>query len=139
NRRWRWSRFTSPKRSATWSTGPSRSVARWDTRATCRWNASIETPARPASTTVPRRCTAWSSRGTWSRRCWRTAPPSGRRAAWPDGPGPGEAADMRSAPELEPLVDPERLGAYLAEHLPGFGEGELQIERHMAGHSNETF
>src|SRR5436853_6891851 len=46
---------------------------------------------------------------------------------------------MRSAPELEPLVDPERLGLYLAENLPGFGEGELQIERHMAGHSNETF
>jgi aminoglycoside phosphotransferase (APT) family kinase protein len=47
---------------------------------------------------------------------------------------------VKSAPELEPLLDPERLGAYLRTHMPDLQEpGELEIERHMAGHSNETF
>jgi aminoglycoside phosphotransferase (APT) family kinase protein len=35
------------------------------------------------------------------------------------------------------LVDPEALEAYLDSHLPG--DGELAVERHQAGHSNETF
>lgn len=38
---------------------------------------------------------------------------------------------------LPPLVDSSKLGAYLAERLPG--SGELVVERHQAGHSNETF
>jgi aminoglycoside phosphotransferase (APT) family kinase protein len=38
---------------------------------------------------------------------------------------------------LPPLVDEARLASYLDEHLPG--EGDVQIERHQAGHSNETF
>ena len=41
--------------------------------------------------------------------------------------------------ELEPLVDPARLAAYLEAHLPGGLPGSLEVERHMAGHSNETF
>ena len=35
------------------------------------------------------------------------------------------------------LVDPAALGPFLAERLPG--DGALEIERHQAGHSNETF
>lgn len=35
------------------------------------------------------------------------------------------------------LVDPARLRDYLASKLPG--EGEFTVERHIAGHSNETF
>jgi aminoglycoside phosphotransferase (APT) family kinase protein len=35
------------------------------------------------------------------------------------------------------LVDPDALEAYLAEAVPG--DGELVVERHQAGHSNETF
>jgi len=46
---------------------------------------------------------------------------------------------VQSAPELEPLVDPVRLGAYLGSRLPELGVGDLQVERHVAGHSNETF
>lgn len=36
-----------------------------------------------------------------------------------------------------PLVDPEALGRYLDDKLPG--AGPFQVERHRAGHSNETF
>ncbi len=43
---------------------------------------------------------------------------------------PGEAG-------LPPLVDPSSLERYLAGVLPG--DGELSVERHQAGHSNETF
>jgi aminoglycoside phosphotransferase (APT) family kinase protein len=46
---------------------------------------------------------------------------------------------VRGASELEPLVDPERLAAYLRAHLPGFGSEEIAVERHVAGHSNETY
>ena len=35
------------------------------------------------------------------------------------------------------LVDPAALESYLAERLPG--EGDLVVQRHRAGHSNETF
>ena len=38
---------------------------------------------------------------------------------------------------LPPLVDEAALRKYLDDHLPG--EGELNVERHQAGHSNETF
>lgn len=38
---------------------------------------------------------------------------------------------------LPQLVDAEALSSYLAAHLPG--EGEVTVERHQAGHSNETF
>lgn len=42
-----------------------------------------------------------------------------------------------AAPGLEPLIDPDALTAYLDAH---FGNNvELDIERHQAGHSNETF
>jgi len=43
--------------------------------------------------------------------------------------------------ELEPLVDPDALARYLDERLPSSaGAGSpLQVERHRAGHSNETF
>ncbi|HVE75193.1 MAG TPA: phosphotransferase family protein [Actinomycetota bacterium] len=46
--------------------------------------------------------------------------------------------DQNSAqPDIEAqLVDQESLAQYLNEHL---GEGELSIQRHSAGHSNETF
>ena len=40
-------------------------------------------------------------------------------------------------PELGPLVDAASLRRYLDRHLPG--DGELEVERHLAGHSNETF
>ena len=46
---------------------------------------------------------------------------------------------MRSAPELEPLVDPERLAAYLRTRMPGLEGAEIEVERHVAGHSNETY
>ncbi len=39
--------------------------------------------------------------------------------------------------ELPPLVDQSALAAYLNERLPG--SDELVVERHQAGHSNETF
>lgn len=38
---------------------------------------------------------------------------------------------------LPPLVDEQALAGYLDRELPG--DGELSIERHKAGHSNETF
>jgi aminoglycoside phosphotransferase (APT) family kinase protein len=54
--------------------------------------------------------------------------------------------------DLEPLVDPVALERFLLERLPQMGEGIrqvaqpsadgtrfIEIERHMAGHSNETF
>jgi aminoglycoside phosphotransferase (APT) family kinase protein len=46
--------------------------------------------------------------------------------------------------ELEPLVDPRALKRYLRERLPevaavAAGAGSIEIERHLAGHSNETF
>lgn len=43
----------------------------------------------------------------------------------------------RSTSLDEQLVDPRRLQSYLARHLPG--DGDLIVERHIAGHSNETF
>ena len=46
---------------------------------------------------------------------------------------------MRSAPELEPLVDPEALTSYLKRQFPELTGGPVTLERHMAGHSNETF
>ncbi len=46
---------------------------------------------------------------------------------------------MRSAPELEPLVDPKALGSYLGGRFPKLPAESLAVERHMAGHSNETF
>ena len=45
--------------------------------------------------------------------------------------------DAISETELQPLVDPGALERYLAQVLPG--AGALQVERHQAGHSNETF
>ena len=39
--------------------------------------------------------------------------------------------------QLPPLVDQRALAAYLQERLPG--GGELEVRRHRAGHSNETF
>jgi len=50
--------------------------------------------------------------------------------------------------DLEPLVDPFALDRYLRAHLPEVaggrredaeGERSIEIERHVAGHSNETF
>jgi aminoglycoside phosphotransferase (APT) family kinase protein len=38
---------------------------------------------------------------------------------------------------LPPLVDEAALSRYLDEHLPG--GGDVVVERHQAGHSNETF
>ena len=38
---------------------------------------------------------------------------------------------------LPPLVDEAALALYLNEQLPG--EGDVAVERHQAGHSNETF
>jgi aminoglycoside phosphotransferase (APT) family kinase protein len=46
---------------------------------------------------------------------------------------------VRSAPELEPLVDAEALTSYLRERFPELATEELTLERHKAGHSNETF
>jgi aminoglycoside phosphotransferase (APT) family kinase protein len=40
--------------------------------------------------------------------------------------------------ELEPLVEPDRLRDYLRPRL-GPGIKDLRVERHTAGHSNETF
>src|SRR5439155_10430341 len=50
----------------------------------------------------------------------------------------GPAADPQ---DLTGLIDPERLRAYLAEKLPGgsAADAPLQIRRHEAGYSNETF
>lgn len=42
-----------------------------------------------------------------------------------------------AGPGLDPLIDPEALENYLNEH---FGDRQpLEIQRHQAGHSNETF
>jgi aminoglycoside phosphotransferase (APT) family kinase protein len=42
--------------------------------------------------------------------------------------------------DLEPLVDPLALDRFLRAHLPDAkGAGSIEIERHLAGHSNETF
>lgn len=38
--------------------------------------------------------------------------------------------------QLPQLIDPAGLSAFLEEHL---GPGDLEVERHRAGHSNETF
>lgn len=38
---------------------------------------------------------------------------------------------------LPPLIDEAALEAYLGDRLPG--EGPIRVERHQAGHSNETF
>ena len=46
---------------------------------------------------------------------------------------------MRSAPELEPLVDPEALTSYLERQFREATGEPVALERHMAGHSNETF
>ena len=45
--------------------------------------------------------------------------------------GPGSADVER------PLVDPEALSRYLDDKVPG--DGTFSVERHQAGHSNETF
>lgn len=42
-----------------------------------------------------------------------------------------------AGPRLPPLVDEERLAAYLERHLPG--GAPLRVRRLRAGHSNETF
>ncbi|HEV3474025.1 MAG TPA: phosphotransferase family protein [Actinomycetota bacterium] len=47
----------------------------------------------------------------------------------PAGPGAADAD--------RPLVDEEALSAYLDDKVPG--EGPFDVERHQAGHSNETF
>jgi aminoglycoside phosphotransferase (APT) family kinase protein len=46
-----------------------------------------------------------------------------------------EAAEEEAG--LPPLVDPPSLERYLATAFPG--DGALSVERHQAGHSNETF
>jgi aminoglycoside phosphotransferase (APT) family kinase protein len=46
---------------------------------------------------------------------------------------------LRSEPELEPLVDSERLDGYLRTRMPDVEPAEIEVERLMAGHSNETF
>src|SRR5437879_12171959 len=48
-----------------------------------------------------------------------------------------EATTPPEGSTLPPLVDPESLEKYLAEKVPG--GGEFSVERHQAGHSNETF
>jgi aminoglycoside phosphotransferase (APT) family kinase protein len=51
-----------------------------------------------------------------------------------------DANTTRAGGPLEPLVDPEALGRYLADALPGPEAGEpIQVERIRGGHSNETF
>lgn len=42
-----------------------------------------------------------------------------------------------AAPGLDPLIDPDALTSYLDAHLGD--HAELDIRRHQAGHSNETF
>ncbi len=46
---------------------------------------------------------------------------------------------MRSAPELEPLVDEAALTSHLQERFAELADRPMSVERHMAGHSNETF
>jgi aminoglycoside phosphotransferase (APT) family kinase protein len=50
-----------------------------------------------------------------------------------------ERGSSPSSSHFEPLVDRTALAAYLHAHLPGGLTGDLQVERHVAGHSNETF
>jgi len=45
--------------------------------------------------------------------------------------------DVQAEAGLPPLVDPSSLERYLKTALPG--EGPFSVERHLAGHSNETF
>ena len=53
--------------------------------------------------------------------------------------GPAQPTQASRAP-LPPLVDPDALGRYLAQALPGpDAEMPLQVERIRGGHSNETF
>jgi aminoglycoside phosphotransferase (APT) family kinase protein len=47
------------------------------------------------------------------------------------------AAGPRAEDRERPLVDPEALELFLDQRLPG--SGPVEVERHMAGHSNETF
>lgn len=49
--------------------------------------------------------------------------------------------EPRNAPGLEPLVDRARLSSFLRAHRPDLvqADDEVDVERHMAGHSNETF
>ena len=53
-----------------------------------------------------------------------------------DEPTTAPASDQAEA-GLPPLVDPPSLDRFLSTAVPG--EGELHVERHQAGHSNETF
>ncbi len=55
--------------------------------------------------------------------------------------GSRKAASTSSTSNTASLVDPARLRAYLREHLPGGSapDAELQLQRHEAGYSNETF
>jgi aminoglycoside phosphotransferase (APT) family kinase protein len=48
-----------------------------------------------------------------------------------------DPAGPRTEDGDHPLVDPEALTRYLDDRLPG--EGAFDVERHRAGHSNETF
>jgi len=54
-------------------------------------------------------------------------------------PAGDHPAQSLAREDLEPLLDPEALARYLDRHLEGGLTGPLHIERHMAGHSNETF
>ena len=47
-------------------------------------------------------------------------------------------ADDESEEYFERLVDPDRLRSYLAERLGPVEDDEFDVERHPAGHSNET-
>jgi aminoglycoside phosphotransferase (APT) family kinase protein len=48
-----------------------------------------------------------------------------------------EVATTSGEAGLPPLVHPPSLERYLADAIPG--DGEFSVERHQAGHSNETF
>jgi aminoglycoside phosphotransferase (APT) family kinase protein len=48
-----------------------------------------------------------------------------------------EATGPRTGDAGRPLVDPQALSRYLDDRLPG--DGPFEVERHRAGHSNETF
>jgi aminoglycoside phosphotransferase (APT) family kinase protein len=58
----------------------------------------------------------------------------------PDAPNILSAMSITGPPQEDvsrPLVDPEALERFLEDRLPG--PGRLEVERHQAGHSNETF
>jgi aminoglycoside phosphotransferase (APT) family kinase protein len=58
----------------------------------------------------------------------------------PDAPNILSAMSITGPPQEDvsrPLVDPEALERFLDERLPS--AGRLDVERHQAGHSNETF